>query len=459
MECEVIYGSDPVQDKTKGKFYEDYFAVEFPNGLNVDLTYEFDHWENVISNTSTFSINNEKYVQFEFNILASRNVSLVVKNSEAEKIKDLYSQREDKRRKEKESISSYIDDELLEIAENLINLAEEDIFTNSRVIIWCQQKYYNLYKNHPNDYYNVLLDKECYYVIYKPVDDCKGKEKKEAEKFNKGLKDKFIKLSDLIDNFAEIIVEQKKLRPDLYMGKVIAWKCIQRKVVTYYAKRWKEEFEAKLDSTFTELEEKMEGQKYDEIEKVYIYNVIINDEINIEQVEEVLIYYLLSRKYTDDMSLYEYLDYYYELIKSIKKDIKISDIKQKLQTKQKRKINTYTIDDVDLMTGNEFEEFIGLLFKKMGYSSRITKQSGDQGLDVIAIRNGIKIGIQAKCYSNTVGNSAVQEAVAGKSFYNCDKVVVVTNSYFTLSAIELAQVNNVILWNRDMLKEKLKELM
>ena len=139
--------------------------------------------------------------------------------------------------------------------------------------------------------------------------------------------------------------------------------------------------------------------------------------------------------------------------------IKSTDIKNKLKIKQKRNISKYTINDVDLMTGTEFEEFVCLLFKKIGYSSQVTKQSGDQGIDVIAIRNGNKIGIQAKCYSNTVGNSAVQEAVAGKSFYNCDKVIVISNNYFTPAAIELAQSNGVVLWNRDMLKEKIKELM
>lgn len=71
-----------------------------------------------------------------------------------------------------------------------------------------------------------------------------------------------------------------------------------------------------------------------------------------------------------------------------------------------------------------------------------------------AIKNGIKIGIQAKCNSNTVGNSAVQEAVAEKSFYNCGKVIVVINNSFTPAAEEFAKSNSVILWNRDMLKEK-----
>ena len=183
------------------------------------------------------------------------------------------------------------------------------------------------------------------------------------------------------------------------------------------------------------------------------------NEIDIEHSQEILMYFLLSKRNIDEVILCDCFVEHYEIIKELQQNIDSSDIKQKLRTKQKRKITKYTIDDIDLMSGTEFEEFIALLFKKIGYSSQVTKQSGDQGLDVIAIKNGSKIGIQAKCYSNTVGNAAIQEAVAGKSFYNCDKVLVVTNNYFTSAAIELAQANDVLLWNRDMLKEKIKELM
>lgn len=115
----------------------------------------------------------------------------------------------------------------------------------------------------------------------------------------------------------------------------------------------------------------------------------------------------------------------------------------------------YTLKDIDLMTGIEFENFLCDLFQKMGYHTLSTKISGDQGIDIVAEKDSIKIGIQAKCYTGTVGNAAIQEAVAGKTFYSCDKVMVITNSRFTKSAIELAKANNVILWDRDMLKENL----
>jgi HJR/Mrr/RecB family endonuclease len=117
----------------------------------------------------------------------------------------------------------------------------------------------------------------------------------------------------------------------------------------------------------------------------------------------------------------------------------------------------YTISDIDLMTGLEFEMFISELFGIMGYISEITKASGDQGIDVIAEKNGVTIGIQAKCYSSAVGNKAVQEAVAGKNHYKLDKVIVITNNTFTESAQKLALSNAVLLWDRSILKEKIED--
>ena len=107
--------------------------------------------------------------------------------------------------------------------------------------------------------------------------------------------------------------------------------------------------------------------------------------------------------------------------------------------------------------GGDFEKFVAELFTKMGYSTEVTKASGDQGIDVIASKNGSSIGIQAKCYSGSVGNSAIQEVVAGKTYYKLDKALVVTNSFFTESAQQLAQSNSVILWDRNILKQKIDE--
>ena len=64
-----------------------------------------------------------------------------------------------------------------------------------------------------------------------------------------------------------------------------------------------------------------------------------------------------------------------------------------------------------------------------------------------------KIVIQAKRWKGNVGISAVQEVVGAKSYYKAKYAMVITNSGFTRSAKDLANVNNVILWNRHTLKQ------
>lgn len=114
--------------------------------------------------------------------------------------------------------------------------------------------------------------------------------------------------------------------------------------------------------------------------------------------------------------------------------------------------------DIDNMDGTQFESFCAQLLSNRGYENvSVTKGSGDQGIDIIAYKDGIKYGIQCKCYSSAVGNKAVQEVFAGKSFYQCHVGIVVTNNYFSTSAIELARQNGVVLWNRDKLMQMISE--
>ncbi len=81
----------------------------------------------------------------------------------------------------------------------------------------------------------------------------------------------------------------------------------------------------------------------------------------------------------------------------------------------------------------------------MGFTIQRTKIVGDQGVDLIAIKDDRKIAIQCKYYTNSVGNKAVQEIIAGADFYGCPEKAVITNSYFTKSAKQLAASLNVIL--------------
>ena len=75
------------------------------------------------------------------------------------------------------------------------------------------------------------------------------------------------------------------------------------------------------------------------------------------------------------------------------------------------------------------------------------------GADVIAYKDNIKYVIQVKFYNNPVGNKAVQEVVGAIGMYKANKGIVVTNSTFTSSAIELAQANNIELVDGEKIEE------
>lgn len=112
---------------------------------------------------------------------------------------------------------------------------------------------------------------------------------------------------------------------------------------------------------------------------------------------------------------------------------------------------------IDMMEGHDFEYFCANVIEKNGYSRvEVTRGSGDQGIDIIAYRDGVKYGIQCKRQSNDVGNKAVQEAFSGKIYYNCHVGVVLTNRYFTPSAVDLAESNGIILWDRAKLLTMIK---
>ena len=108
----------------------------------------------------------------------------------------------------------------------------------------------------------------------------------------------------------------------------------------------------------------------------------------------------------------------------------------------------------DRMDGHTFEHYCAGLLRKNGFHHvEVTCGSGDQGIDILAWKHRKKYGIQCKCYSYYLGNKAIQEAYAGMKFYECDVAAVLTNQYFTNSAVALSEKTDVLLWNRSVLEE------
>ena len=116
-----------------------------------------------------------------------------------------------------------------------------------------------------------------------------------------------------------------------------------------------------------------------------------------------------------------------------------------------------TINDIDSISGYDFERILKSLFQKMGYQVIHTTLSNDQGADLIVEKFGVKTVVQAKNWQNNVTNSGIQEAVAAIKHYDAQRAMVISSSGFTQSARELAQSNNVVLWDRSILSSMLDE--
>ncbi len=126
-----------------------------------------------------------------------------------------------------------------------------------------------------------------------------------------------------------------------------------------------------------------------------------------------------------------------------------------IQKNKQKKLNESGILQVDEMSGAEFEEFLRLRYRSEGYAVRKTPYTGDYGADLILEKGPQKIAVQAKGYKSNVGIKAVQEISAAKLHYGANEAWVVTNSFFTKAAAELARSNKVKLVNRDELVEML----
>lgn len=120
--------------------------------------------------------------------------------------------------------------------------------------------------------------------------------------------------------------------------------------------------------------------------------------------------------------------------------------------------NSFQKQEMDELDGRDFEFFCADLLKRRGFMEvEVTKGSGDYGIDILAEKEGITYGIQCKCYQEPVGVKAIQEAYAGKEYYDCMVGAVMTNQYFTAPAVEAAKKLKILLWDRGYIDHMIQE--
>lgn len=118
----------------------------------------------------------------------------------------------------------------------------------------------------------------------------------------------------------------------------------------------------------------------------------------------------------------------------------------------------YAGRELDEMEGLDFEYFCAELLRNRGFIEvEVTKGSGDYGIDILAEKEGVTYAIQCKRYNAPVGVKAIQEAYAGRDFYDRMVGCVLTNQYFTQPAVDAAHKLKILLWDRDYLETMMDE--
>ena len=105
--------------------------------------------------------------------------------------------------------------------------------------------------------------------------------------------------------------------------------------------------------------------------------------------------------------------------------------------------NSFKKSNENYNKGINFENNCMDILKNSGWKVKETPSSGDQGVDLIASIDGLRVCIQCKNHEKAIGNKAVQEISAGKLYWKGTHAVLVSKSGFTKAAQKLANANNV----------------
>ena len=115
-------------------------------------------------------------------------------------------------------------------------------------------------------------------------------------------------------------------------------------------------------------------------------------------------------------------------------------------------------DAFEDMDGHEFEYFCADLLEQRGFVEvEVTRGSGDYGIDILAEKDGVTYAVQCKRYTAPVGVKAIQEAYAGRDYYDRMVGAVMTNQYFTAPAVEAAKKLKILLWDGGYLESMMEE--
>ena len=102
----------------------------------------------------------------------------------------------------------------------------------------------------------------------------------------------------------------------------------------------------------------------------------------------------------------------------------------------------------------DFEKYVAGVYRRLGYRARVTRATGDGGIDVHLWRDGVHYAVEVKLYARgrRVGREYIQKLWAAQLDAKADAAIFVTTCGYTAQAIEFAERHDIILVDGDSLK-------
>ncbi|MDD3734951.1 MAG: restriction endonuclease, partial [Candidatus Pacebacteria bacterium] len=160
----------------------------------------------------------------------------------------------------------------------------------------------------------------------------------------------------------------------------------------------------------------------------------------IEQLLPLYVIYLFALWFTNKESFWRGVFYGFVVLIGL---LVIAVIAKKFRLKRGAKwlSDRELLNELRRLTPDEFERYIADLFSKLGYQTNVSGGPYDQGVDIIAEKNGIKHYIQCKKFiTREVGVGAVRDFYGALADHLANsKGYFITTNKFTLEAEKFAE--------------------
>jgi hypothetical protein len=92
------------------------------------------------------------------------------------------------------------------------------------------------------------------------------------------------------------------------------------------------------------------------------------------------------------------------------------------------------------LTPDDYEQLVAAILRQEGWEATVTPSGGDHGLDVLAEKRGIRLGVQVKMYggSRPINAATVMLTHGAAAFADCTRCMIATNGRVLADAAAVA---------------------